>query len=105
MAASQHSFPKQLRHGSGALMTLDQTRLLLAFRIPQKQPDVSALLKPFLLILEDGRDEQGQKPPLPETNIVNHTTQRFWVRTVDGRGLQQEEIVAIESKLGTQLEW
>ena len=104
MATSQHSFPKQLRHGSGAVMTLDQTRLLIAFRIPQSSR-MSVRCSSHSCSFEDERDERGQKPLLPETNIVNHTTQRFWARTVDGRGLQHEEVVAIEIKLETQLEW
>jgi hypothetical protein len=58
---AQPTFPKELRHGSGAAMSLDQTRLLLAFKTPHKQQDVSALLKQHLLILEDEIDKRDSK--------------------------------------------
>jgi subtilisin family serine protease len=105
MATAQPTFPKELRHGSGAAMSLDQTRLLLAFKTPHKQQDVSALLKQYLLILEDESDKRDSNARLPETNIVNHTTQRFWVRTLDGRALEPTDIAALQKALGDQLAW
>jgi hypothetical protein len=93
------NFPNELQHGSGAVMSLDRTRLLLAFREPSDRKTVAAMVRELELVLEEDSDERRQ----PET--INHTPQRYWVRTADNRELSDDRYQAIVSKAGNFLEW
>lgn len=99
-------FPPELAHGSGAVMTLDQRRLLLAFYEPQDARTVARLLGDLDLVLEDERgegDELDVEAGLPQS--INHTGQRFWVRTRDGRPISEERHQELRNKLDGRLEW
>jgi subtilisin family serine protease len=70
------NFPQQMMHSSGATLLLDTSRLLLAFRKPIAREKVEQLVRELELFLED--DVQDKVIP---GERVNHTTQRFWVRS------------------------
>jgi subtilisin family serine protease len=98
------NYPIELRHGSGVMMTLDPTRLLLAFKKGQTRKQVEALLQGIRLVLEDGGHEKELGLPRP-MQIINHTDQRSWVRSEDGRPIDQELFDSVAKALARQLDW
>lgn len=96
------NYPLILEHGTGALMTLDNTRLLLSFHKKQKRKNLENLLQDFGLILEDIIYDKEKKLPGPIT--VNHTDQRFWVHSRSGKPIN-ELIGAIEKAFQSELDW
>ncbi|HVG22074.1 MAG TPA: S8 family serine peptidase, partial [Blastocatellia bacterium] len=98
------NFPRELKHGMGAMMTLDLTRLLLAFKGPQARNEVETLLKRLDLVLEDDLAGREQRLPRPMYTI-NHTNQRFWVRSQSGKPIDQQHYDNIEHALGDRLAW
>ena len=100
------NFPRTLKHGSGVMMTLDPHRLLLAFKSSKSQQDVDALLQQSRLglILEDAEDKDVAGSAR-FSEIVNHTRQRFWIRTQDGSAIDQEKFNALQNAAGADLAW
>ncbi|HBL14509.1 MAG TPA: hypothetical protein DD379_24600 [Cyanobacteria bacterium UBA11162] len=96
------NFPRQLRHGSGTMMTLDPTRLLLAFREQQVRERIEPLLQRLGLIFED--DERQTNTISRPMEMVNHTKQRFWVRTLSGKAIDDQLFDAIEKTFQEALE-
>jgi subtilisin family serine protease len=84
-------------------MTLDRTRLLLAFREKHAPEDVEKLLARVGLTLEDAgaERENGATSLAPR---INHTETRFWVRSRRGQ-LGDEQLDAIEQTLERELRW
>lgn len=68
-------FPQRLAHVSGAAMTLDRTRLLLAFGAPIDRPALESALKALKLQIETGAPE-GSVPG----ERVNNSDRRVFVR-------------------------
>lgn len=98
------NFPSELRHGMGAVMTLDPTRLLLAFKRSQTRGEVEAQLQGLNLVLEDAED-QKRPVQLPAMEIINHTDQRFWSRSRNGEPIDEKQFGVIEAALKTKLDW
>jgi subtilisin family serine protease len=98
------NFPLELRHGSGALMRLDPTRLLLAFREPILREDLEGRLREFGIVLEAAPDT-GQDERANPFEEVNHTERRFWVRSLASRAIEQERYEALRGSFGDSLEW
>ena len=93
------NFPQQMTHSSGAPLSLDTNRLLLAFQKPVARQDIERFVKELDLFLED----DIQNKPVPGER-VNHTNQRFWVqsrRSIDDVRYQKIEKAA--TQLG--LDW
>ena len=70
------NFPQQMTHSSGAPLLLDTNRLLLAFQKPVAREQIESFVKELGLVLEDDIQDKaisGER--------VNHTDQRFWVRS------------------------
>lgn len=70
------NFPTQLIHSSGSPLLLDQQRLLLSFQNVVHQEEVERILRELDLVLEDNIQEDAIRG-----ERVNHTDQRFWVRS------------------------
>jgi subtilisin family serine protease len=106
MATNKQEFPAELRHGSGATLALDHTRLLLAFKEKQDRDQIAAALKELRLALEDetdfGRQEATQ---LPTVELVNHTARRLWVKTADGRAWNDADLATIRKLFENKLDW
>jgi len=98
------SFPRELRHGSGATMVLDPTRLLLAFTNATAREEVEVRVGPFGLALEGAQDTEREERAHP-FEVINHTDRRFWVRAQRGQSIDQERFEALRSELGDVLEW
>ncbi len=95
------NFPSNLQHGSGTMMTLDATRLLLAFRESQTREDLIPLLRQLGLTLENANQEEN-RTSLEEN--VNHTDRRFWITTLSGNAIDDELFNALEETFGDALE-
>ncbi len=93
-------FPTTLPHASHGRMTLDPTRLLLAFHAPQNLDSLRQRLAGLSLVLEGDRDKAARRP----AQAVNHTRTRFWVRSLDG-ALHDDALAQIEKNLGKDLAW
>jgi subtilase family protein len=89
------SFPHALTHGSGVTMTLDPTRLLLAFKKRQTPKKIEPSLARIGLVLEDARSEDDAELPRPIQEI-NHTEQRFWVRSASGGPIDDKILTALD---------
>jgi Subtilase family len=94
-------FPDSLPHATRGRMVLDPARALLAFH--HAMDDREALRQQLAglgLMLEDEREKGQRRPAQP----VNHTTTRWWVRSLQGT-LDDERLAAIEKAFGKALAW
>lgn len=99
------NFPLKLRHGSGTMMVLDQTRLLLVFNKTQERPKIEELIKKFGFVLEDDAGTNSdQRIGSRSFEIVNHTKRRFWIRSENGEAIVQRQLIQLEDKLGESLD-
>ena len=88
-------FPSELRHGSGVPMRLDATRLLLSFKESLKKGTLESVLKTFKLELEpDGKAEQQ-----PNNDRVNQTDRCYWVRTMSGQTIDEQQFDNLSASL------
>jgi hypothetical protein len=101
IGATMVSFPQRLRHGTGAYMDLDESRLLVATRDSMALDDLTERLKQARLMLEDAADDQDRRRMFR----VNHTDTRFWVRSPDGEPLDDSRQAAIREVFGALLAW
>jgi hypothetical protein len=99
-----NDYPRELQHGSGVVMVLDVTRLLLAFEEVTARAEVETVLRGLGLALEDASDRQPPRSPRPMF-VVNHTNRRFWIRSLLGQLLGQTLIDAVETAFGEKLDW
>ncbi len=99
-----NGFPKRLQHGSGGMVLLDESRLLLAFREEQVREELAVRLKELGLALEDeSRDVESGASGY--RGRVNHTPTRFWVRSVHGGAVDEGLIGRVRELFGGELAW
>jgi hypothetical protein len=98
------NFPEELMHGSGRMMILDPTRLLLAFREGIARDEVGTRIDKFGLLLEDAQDSEEDKQSRP-VEAVNQTDRHFWVRSLAGRPITEEAVEALQNRLADALDW
>ncbi|MFD0229652.1 S8 family serine peptidase [Streptomyces hirsutus] len=95
-------FPMTLARDADTVLTLDRTRLLLSFRAPQTPDALMPRLRRLELELEpSGPQQSGGRAP---SEVVNHTTHRYWVRSLVG-DIGHELHDAMEAEFGEELEW
>lgn len=92
-------FPRSLVHGSGARMTLDPRRILVAFKEDQDPGAVEALLRRANATLERASEPKGRQGERALVTI-NHTPRHFWVRLRSAAAA-----AALERLLQGRLEW
>ncbi len=97
------NFPLELRHGSGTMMMLDQTRLLLFFKEIQERKKVETLIKKIGFVLEDENDTK-QENVSRSLEVINHTDKRFWIRSQHGDPIDQKRLSMIENKLESTID-
>ncbi|MFH8804576.1 S8 family serine peptidase [Streptomyces sp. NPDC017936] len=95
-------YPLELARDPDTVVTLDRTRLLLAFRAPQHLDALSPRLRQVDMGLEPSAPVPGSG--LGPSETVNHTERRFWVRSLSG-DIDDELHNAIEAEFDDALEW
>ncbi|MFH8574305.1 S8 family serine peptidase [Streptomyces sp. NPDC017993] len=83
-------------------MDLDATRLVLAFREPQRLEELAASLSRLGLALEEDETNAGGGSG---TAVINHTGRHFWVRDAGGQGVGPRPRAVIFEVFGDPLEW
>ena len=99
------SFSETLNHPSGATAVLSPTRLLLAFKKPFKQEELKPVLKELGFALEETADFQRKKETKRPMFLVNHTENRFWIRSVDNKPINDKTLQMLWEKFGQNLDW
>ena len=95
-------YPIELAQDADTVVRLDRTRLLLGFREPQARD----ALVPRLLDLDLDLEPSGAATDGgPQSELVNHTDRRFWVRTSLGSAIDGELHHRIGAAFDEQLEW
>ncbi|HEY1042819.1 MAG TPA: S8 family serine peptidase [Telluria sp.] len=85
------NFPRELINGNGVPMTLDPSRLLLAFKSTPDRAVLDPLLAQFDLMLETMIER-----PVPGEEI-NNTSTRFWVQA--RRAITDDQFTKLEATL------
>lgn len=92
-------FPSKLQHGSGETLSIDHTRRLLAIKESSSPGQIAKKLADTGFVLEDsGRGT-------PPAARINHTDRRFWIRSADGAGADENADRRLKEKLGDTLDW
>jgi subtilisin family serine protease len=94
------NFPTQLPHDDEEVL-LDITRRLLAVHTSTDRDTVAVQLRPAELVLED----TGEVPSVRNSDAVNHTDTRFWVRSADGQVISDQREAAIRTIFGIAVDW
>ena len=95
------TFPNRLSRGGGEVLLLDPSRLLLAFQQPVEPSEIEARLTRARATLEVDEDERDGRSMFR----VNHTSTRYWVRSVDGGPLDDQRIALLDDIFGDALAW
>ncbi len=97
------SFPRELAHGYGAVMHLDPSRLLLAFKRLVDMDATMTTLGAFGFVLEDWRDTDEKRLGVPE--VVNHTSRRLWISSRNRRTIRSDRYRQLIAALEPVLDW
>ncbi|GGK96986.1 hypothetical protein GCM10011588_09310 [Nocardia jinanensis] len=98
---SEYCFPSELVRDSKTTVTLDPTRLLLGLKDPIDIDAFAPRLRGLELTLEgDPRDRESSIAPR-----VNHTTRRYWVRSLSGDAARSDILRAAEDQFGDNVDW
>lgn len=89
-------FPRKLTHTSG-VMTLDKTRLLVCLKTPTDIESIPSLLQGTGLTLEMSHYGGGGSAHRPR-EIVNHTSDRYWVRSQEGSPIAGAVFITLNKK-------
>ncbi|MEH7473090.1 S8 family serine peptidase [Priestia megaterium] len=100
------NFPNEIKDNN-RVMSLDSSRLLLSFKNNKTQNQVETLLHKLNNFIEDINmniiiEDINNKEKMIQ---VNHTNQRFWVRTRNNQPIDQKLFGLIQEMLGNKLEW
>lgn len=100
------NFPNELRHGSGTMMALDSTRLLLSFKEPPSPADLNSLLKRIDLQIENMPQQQKADQSIRRfASVVNHTATKFWVHSVTGKAIDDAWFDKVQETFAKTIEW
>lgn len=99
-----NEFPRQLPHGSGATLVLDDSRLLIELADGASRQDVEAALDDVDLAVEP--DRAGEHPGERTTaEVVNHTDTRLWVQARSAGAIDDGVHLALREVLGPMARW
>jgi subtilisin family serine protease len=92
-------FPQSLRHGSGGVLQLDSSRVLLVFESARAEAadDLEDKLKKLHLTLERAENGEREEGAAPLHEIVNQTSSRVWARSASGEPINDEQYRKIEA--------
>ncbi len=94
-------FPKFLNTQNQSENILDESRILVAFSEPIDLKEVIRLAKELRLTVETIEKSNDQKHWIQ----INHTNQRYWLRTIDGNPIDDNWFAKIEKSLSDKIEW
>ncbi|WP_084532966.1 S8 family serine peptidase [Nocardia fusca] len=98
---SEDRFPPELVRDSKTTVTLDPARLLLGLKNPIEIDAFASRLRGLGLTLEgDPRNRDSSIAP-----HVNHTTRRYWIRSLSGDAVRKNIIRAAEDQFGDNVDW
>ncbi len=95
------NFPKSFFNPQGIEHVIDESRILVAFKKVLSLKEVHNIAKDLKLIAESDEKTDANKHWIQ----VNHTDQRYWLRTIDGNQIDDSRFTEIEKKLGDRIEW
>lgn len=96
------NFPGKLTTSSQKEVILDNTRLLLAFKKPATEKEISSAIKEFGLVIENISDKKAKNK---HWNKVNNTPTRFWVKSTAGIAISDKEFSLLHAELKSKLDW
>lgn len=94
-----HEFPQNVTRPDDEELTLDESRLLVAFVRPTEREEAAEIIHEFDLQLED-EDENRSSTGGPGGQ-VNHSETRYWVRSLDA----SSEDVAADLEEHEEIDW
>ncbi len=94
-------FPKSLTSTNGVSSVLDETRVLVVFKNPIDTEEVSKLFKQVKLEVESFKKSEENAPWIQ----INHTNQRYWLKTEDSKTISDHRFIEIEEYLGNKIDW
>jgi subtilisin family serine protease len=103
-------FPTELEHSPGVIMTLEPGRLLVAGQptAALNAADMGNVLQDTGLVLEE-TDDPGARAHTEASgrsqavDIINHSDQYYWVRTPDGRSIDDAQVTMLSNH--PQVDW
>lgn len=97
-------FPKKLRHGSGKLMTLDESRVFVAFKKPRDVPALGRALGRAGFAMESlPMERRAAGDQFLDT--VNHTDRAFWIRREAAATISSRRIESLQKRFRTSLDY
>jgi subtilisin family serine protease len=94
-------FPKAIRNYGRPDSVLDESRILVAFKKAIPFEGVEAVIKELNLKLEKDEGQRTNKHWIQ----INHTDQRYWLRSQDGSAIDDNEFTRIQKVLGSKVDW
>ena len=112
-ALNMSVFPPRLMRSKSSELVLDPSRLLLelsprilGFSNPVKQfEDVEGLITKEGLSLDALEEEPGWEKSGPDRKRINHTAQKFWVRSQNDSAIDQQILTALWDEVKHALNW
>ena len=96
-------FPRIYAHPSGREMQLDETRLLVTFNAEVDKKDVENSLREIGLVIDSGESNENSKGP--RESIVNNSSTRFFVKTRNGKAIDDATTEKLEKLFEKKLLW
>ncbi len=94
-------FPKTLTASPGVESKLEATMIVVSFKKPMEEKEVQSLANSLRLSIFT--EESADKKVLWKK--VNHSSTRFWLKTADGKPIDDAQFAEIEKSLEDKAEW
>ena len=98
-------FPKKLSNPHGAPAILETNCVLVSFKKAVKSEEVSSLAEEINLVIESPQASAENKEVDVRWDTINHTDQRYWLRTKDGKAISNQRFDEIEKYFGNKIDW
>jgi hypothetical protein len=99
-----NEFPRELRHGSGVRLVLDQDCLVVALKKSLERHQLQAYLKQTGFELETTGKASKEGAQSGE-ELIRHTQTRFWIRSASDQPVDQKQIRNLRKVLKASLDW
>jgi subtilisin family serine protease len=98
-------FPEELNEPSRHKITIDKTRVLIALKESHTLEDVQARLLRAELVLESDIQKSSEIGREGQTELINHTDKRYWIRSHEGNPVSEESLNRLGEIFSGQLDW